>query len=78
MTDLSPFAPITLAGGILANLATDLLKHHAQALEGTLAGRLLKRLGLLEPSFQDRLRDALPNRWVSILRLTPSTNSVAS
>ncbi len=54
-----PFTPVVLSGSILANLATDILKHHAQSLDDTLAGRMLKRAGLIEPNFEDRLRDTL-------------------
>ncbi len=54
-----PFTPVALTAGIVANLATDILKHHAQALDGTLAGRMLKRAGLIEPNFHDRMRDTL-------------------
>ena len=61
MVILEPFTPVALTAGILANLATDILKHHAQALDGTLAGRMLKRAGLIEPNFHDRLHDTLVN-----------------
>ena len=61
MTIPEPFTPVALTAGILANLATDILKHHAQALDGTLAGRMLKRAGLIEPNFHDRLHDTLVN-----------------
>jgi len=59
MTLPSPFDPFAFTTGILANLATDMLKHHAQSLENTLAGRMLKRAGLIEPNFDDRLRDTI-------------------
>jgi len=54
-----PFTPLSVGAGVLANIATDILKHHAQALDGTRAGRLLKRAGLLEPNFDDRLTETL-------------------
>jgi len=53
------FTAAALSAGILTNIATDILEHHAQALEGTLAGRTLKWAGLIEPNFDDRLRDTL-------------------
>lgn len=54
-----PFTPAELGAGILANIATDILKHHAQVIENTLAGRMLKLAGLIEPDFDDRLQDTL-------------------
>jgi hypothetical protein len=54
-----PFTPAALSAGVVTNIASDILKHHVQALEGALAGRMLKWSGLVEPSFGDRLRDAL-------------------
>jgi hypothetical protein len=54
-----PFTPAALSAGVVTNIASDILKHHVQALEGTLAGRMLKSAGLIEPDFDDRLRDAL-------------------
>ena len=59
MSISNPFTPAVLTAGILTNIATDILKHHAQALEGTLVGRMLKWAGLIEPNFDDRLRDTL-------------------
>jgi hypothetical protein len=45
--------------GVLANIATDILKNSSQTLESTLAGRLLVTLGLKEPSFEKRVHDSL-------------------
>ena len=45
MVILEPFTPVALTAGILANLATDILKHHMQALDTTPAGRVLKQVG---------------------------------
>lgn len=45
--------------GIISGIATDMLEHNADALEGTLAGKVLKRVGMIEPNFNDRLRDTL-------------------
>src|SRR5947209_13519449 len=49
----------TITTGIISAIAADILEHNAKALEGTLAGRVLKRMGLIEPNFNDRLRDTL-------------------
>jgi hypothetical protein len=54
-----PFSPAALSAGVVTNIASDILRHHTQALEGTLAGRMLKSAGLIEPDFDDRLRDTL-------------------
>jgi len=54
-----PFTAAALTAGVITNIAADILEHHAQALEGTLVGRMLKWAGLIEPNFDDRLRDAL-------------------
>jgi hypothetical protein len=53
------FTPAALSASVVTNIANDILRHHAQALEGTLAGRMLKSAGLIEPDFGDRLREAL-------------------
>jgi hypothetical protein len=53
------FTPAALSAGLVTNIASDILKRHAQALEGTLAGRMLKSAGLIEPDFDDRLCKAL-------------------
>lgn len=54
-----PFTPVAITAGVLTNIATDILKHHAQSLETTLAGRMLKWAGLIEPNFDERLRATL-------------------
>ena len=54
-----PFTPAALTAGILTNIAADILEHHAQTLEVTLVGRMLKWAGFIEPNFDDRLRDTL-------------------
>jgi hypothetical protein len=48
--------PVT---GIFTNIASDILKYHAQSLEGTLAGRVLKWAGLIEPNLYDSLYESL-------------------
>jgi hypothetical protein len=53
------FTPAALSAGVATDIASDILEHHVQALEGTLVGRMLKSAGLIEPDFDDRLREAL-------------------
>jgi hypothetical protein len=36
----APFTPAALSAGVLTNIASDILKHYVQVLEGTLAGRV--------------------------------------
>lgn len=54
-----PLTVAALTAGVITNIAVDILEYHAQALEGTLVGRMLKWAGLIEPNFDDRLRDTL-------------------
>ncbi|NET56585.1 MAG: hypothetical protein F6K47_10565 [Symploca sp. SIO2E6] len=54
-----PFTATPIAAGILTNIASDILKHHAQSLEGTLVGKALKLAGLIEPNLYDSLHDSL-------------------
>lgn len=54
-----PFTAAPLAAGILTNIASDILKFHAQSLEGTLAGKALKLAGLVEPNLYDSLHESL-------------------
>src|SRR5262245_40544931 len=56
---LGPFDPVTLAGGVAANLATTILQHHAERLRATTFGRAMIKLGLLKPGFAERLQAAL-------------------
>src|SRR6266702_183884 len=51
--------PLSLGVGIATNLATDILKHYAQYFDGTLVGRGLKAIGLLEQTQEDHLRQVL-------------------
>ncbi|HEU5374737.1 MAG TPA: hypothetical protein VFV38_04795, partial [Ktedonobacteraceae bacterium] len=54
-----PFTPASLSAGILTNIAANILEHYAQKLDGTLVGKMLKKAGLIEPNFNDRLRDTV-------------------
>lgn len=51
--------PLGIGLSIATNLATDILKHYAQYLDGTLVGRGLKAIGLLEQTQEDHLREVL-------------------
>ncbi|NEO48357.1 MAG: hypothetical protein F6J94_26550 [Moorea sp. SIO1F2] len=54
-----PFTATPIAAGILTNFASDILKYHAQSLEGTLVGKVLKSAGLSEPTLYDSLHESL-------------------
>jgi hypothetical protein len=56
---LGPFDPIVIAAGVAANLATVILQHHSQGLHDTRFGHLLSELGLITPSFTERLSAAI-------------------
>ena len=47
---LGPFDPSAIGAGIFTNLGYDILKHRAQSLDGTLAGKMLKWAGIIEPN----------------------------
>ncbi len=51
--------PMSIVVGIATNLATDIIKHYAQRLEGTLVGRGLKEIGLIEKTRDDLLKEIL-------------------
>jgi hypothetical protein len=62
MQSLGPFDPLAISAGLFTNLAYDILKHRvqsAQSLEGTLVGKMLKWAGIMEPNFEERLRETL-------------------
>src|SRR5437763_7471566 len=55
-----PFAStVNITSSILTNIASDIVEHHAKALEGTLVGKLLKWGGIIEPNFLDHLRETI-------------------
>jgi hypothetical protein len=37
-----PFTPAALSAGVVTNIASDILKHHAQALDSTLLDRQIE------------------------------------
>ena len=51
--------PLSIGVGIATNLATDIIKYHAQCLDGTLVGKGLKAIGLIESTREDHLRKVL-------------------
>lgn len=61
-----PLTPISLTGSIVGNIATDILKHYAAYLEGSLAGKMLKHAGLLPKTFNDKFGDVL-NQSLTVL-----------
>lgn len=69
-----PFTPIALTAGILANIATDILRRHAQALEGTLVGRMLKLAGLTESDCDDRMQGTLSEALQVYFQTYPQYN----
>ncbi len=64
--------PISIIMSIATNLATDIIKHYAQRLDGTLVGRGLKEIGLIERNREDYLREILEET----LRLYFQTHSL--
>ncbi len=54
-----PFTPAAITAGIITNLASTIVLHCVQGLEDTLVGRLLKKAKLIEPNFDERLREIL-------------------
>jgi len=69
-----PLTAIPIAAGIIINIASDILKHHAQSLEGTLVGKVLKRAGLIEPNLYDRLHDNLYKALDLYFNIYPQRN----
>ena len=63
--------PESMLTGVAANIATDILKHHAQSLEGTLVGRMLKWAGLIEPNYYERICDTLAEALELYLKTHP-------
>jgi hypothetical protein len=61
----------TITLGVVANIATDILKHYSRALKGTLVGRLLVALGFREPDFEKRVHDSLVKAILLFFREHP-------
>jgi len=58
--------PIAITGSILGNIATDILKHYALRLEGSLVGNALKHTGLLPKTFNDKFSEVI-NETLKVL-----------
>ncbi|RIK78160.1 hypothetical protein DCC62_08085 [candidate division KSB1 bacterium] len=59
MPEPGPFTTIALTAGLLTEIAAGILRHYLQMLDDTLVGRMLKRVGLVQPNFDERLHDTL-------------------
>src|SRR6266508_22640 len=59
MTIPDPLTPIAITGSIVGNIATDILKHYAEYLEGSLVGKILKHTGLIPKNFDDKFGEVL-------------------
>lgn len=68
---------MTVTSSVLINIASDIVESRAKNLEGTLAGRLLKWGGLIEPNFQDRLRDTVKKALQLFFQIHPEYNLVS-
>lgn len=65
------FDPISVVASIATNIATDILKHYAQRLDGTLVGRGLKELGLIEKNQLDRLHEVVKETLLLLFQTYP-------
>ena len=68
--------PISILMSIATNLATDIVKHYAQRLDGTLVGRGLKQIGLIEKNRDDYLHEIL-KETLSLYFQTHSTYDIS-
>lgn len=71
-----PFTAAALTAGVLTNIASDILQHHAQRLDGTLVGRVLKKARIIEPDFNDRMRTTLAQALSLYFTTYPDYNLV--
>lgn len=62
---------VTITLGIITNLATDVLKHHSQRLEGTRLGKALKAAGLVDKNFHERIEELLVKTWEVFFETNP-------
>lgn len=70
-----PFATtFTITSTILINIASDIVEHHAKDIKGRFAGSLLKWAGLMEPDFDDRLRETLRKALQLFFQTYPQYN----
>lgn len=63
--------PMSIGVGIATNIATDIIKYYAQRLEGTLVGRALKELGIIEKTRNDHLHEVLEEALQLYFKLHP-------
>src|SRR5947209_17109412 len=66
--------PPSMGVGKATSLATDILKHYMQYLDGTLVGRGLKAIGLSEQAQEDHLRQVLEKAFQLYFTLYPAYN----
>lgn len=66
--------PVSLGASIATNFATDILKHYAQRLDGTLVGKVLKELGLIEENQLDRLFEVFKGSLLLFFQNHPEYN----
>ncbi len=64
----------SIASNILTNIASDIVENHMTDLEHTFAGRLLKWSGLVQPDFNDRLRETLKKALQLFFQTYPQYN----
>jgi hypothetical protein len=70
-----PFATtFTITSTILINIASDIVERHAKDIKGRFAGSLLKWAGLMEPDFDDRLRETLRKALQVFFQTYPQYN----
>ena len=75
---LGPFDPLAISAGMLTNLGYDILKQRAQALDGTLAGKMLKWAGIIEPNFEERIGDTINKASTLLLKEYPQYDNIVA
>jgi hypothetical protein len=76
---LGPFDPLAISAGMLTNFGYDILKQRARSLDGTLAGKMLKWAGIIEPNFEERIGDTINKASALLLKGFPQyDNLIAS
>src|SRR5579859_3623527 len=73
---LGPFDPIGITAGMVTSLGYDILKQRAQSLDGTLAGKMLKWAGIIEPNFNERIRDTINKASTLLLKEYPQYENI--
>ncbi len=75
---LGPFDPLAITAGMLTNLGYDILKQRAQSLDGTLAGKMLKWAGIIEPNFEERIGDTINKASTLLLKEYPQYDNIVA